>query len=460
MEAGTGIGKSFAYLVPALAWAAKNGERTVVSTNTINLQEQLVGKDLPLLRDALGTEERMPTFALLKGWRNYLCLARLHSAVGAQRSLLEPDKYDELRSLVEWAGHTADGTLADLPVPPSHEVWDEVSAEPDLCSRLQCPHFDPCFLFRARRSAAEADIVVVNHHLLSADLAVRQAQDNWTEAAVLPPYKRLILDEAHHLEDVAASHLGVQVTSRGLRRLLGRLERNGKGLLPALAHELNAQGDLLSRASIDLLRTRLLPALQDARRATDSLLLMLHGRVDGEPGGVLRLGDEFAADGMWPAGLGIDLDASLGAFRSMQECIETIVDRLAGASPSERRNQLLQELRAVLRRLEGAADGLNRTLRPAAGGITHRALAGTEWTQGPAGRPGRGSARSRADSPRALVRTGGDRGTHQRHAGGRWRFRFSGVPPGAFARAQPGDHQGNSALAVRFRGPMPVWHPQ
>ena len=153
LEAGTGVGKSFAYLVPALAWAKANGERTLVSTNTINLQEQLVGKDLPLLRDALGDDQRRPTFALLKGWRNYLCLARLHQAVGAQRSLLEPDKLDELQGLFAWAGHTSDGTLADLPISPSSEVWDEVSAEADLCPRLQCPHFDGCFLFRARRRA-------------------------------------------------------------------------------------------------------------------------------------------------------------------------------------------------------------------------------------------------------------------------------------------------------------------
>ena len=368
LEAGTGVGKSFAYLVPALAWAQANGERTVVSTNTINLQEQLVGKDLPLLRDALSTEQHAPTFALLKGWRNYLCLSRLHAAIGAQRSLLEPDKYDEIRSLAEWAGHTSDGTLADLTVPPTPEVWDEVSAEADLCTRLQCPHFEPCFLFRARRVAAEADVVVVNHHLLAADLAVRQVQDNWTEAAVLPPYRRLILDEAHHLEDVAAAHLGIQVSSRGLRRLLGRLERNGKGLLPTLAHELTFQGDLLSRASLDLLRGKLLPALFDARRATDELLLRLHGRLESEPGGVLRLGEDFASDQVWSQGLSVDLEASLGAFRGIRDTIETIVDRLTGASPSDRRDQLLQELRGVMRRIEAASDGLNRTLRPAAGG--------------------------------------------------------------------------------------------
>jgi ATP-dependent DNA helicase DinG len=368
LEAGTGVGKSFAYLVPALAWARANGERTVVSTNTINLQEQLVGKDLPLLRDALATESRAPSFALLKGWRNYLCLARLHQAVGAQRSLLEPDKYDELQSLFAWSARTTDGTLADLAVTPSHEVWDEVCAEADLCPRLQCAHFDACFLFRARRKAAEADVVVVNHHLLAADLAVRRASENWREAAVLPPYDRLILDEAHHVEDVAASHLGAQVTSRGIRRLLGRFERQGKGLLPALAHDLAAEGDLLSRASLDLLRERLLPAVLDARRAADQLLIRLHARLEGVPGGVLRLTDEFASDRVWQEGLLRELDATLLAFRTIRDLVETIADRMAGGELSERRGQLLGELRGVMRRLDSASDGLNQALRPAPGG--------------------------------------------------------------------------------------------
>ena len=168
LEAGTGVGKSFAYLVPALAWAKANGERTVVSSNTINLQEQLVGKDLPFLRKALGDQDWSPSFALLKGWRNYLCLARMHQAVGAQRTLLEPDKFDELTNIASWAGRTQDGTLGDLPAPPSLEVWDEVSAESDLCPRIRCEHFDRCFFFRARRVAAQADVVVVNHHLLAA----------------------------------------------------------------------------------------------------------------------------------------------------------------------------------------------------------------------------------------------------------------------------------------------------
>ncbi|HTO74117.1 MAG TPA: JAB domain-containing protein, partial [Gemmatimonadales bacterium] len=205
LEAGTGVGKSFAYLVPALVWARVNRERTIVSTNTINLQEQLVGKDLPLLGKALTGDEWQPKFALLKGWRNYLCLSRLQTALAGQRSLLEPDQQQELTDLAAWASHSSDGSLSDLTEAPSSDVWDEISAEPDLCTRIKCPNYEACFLFRARRRAAEADVVVVNHHLLASDLAVRQAQENWEDAAVLPPYRRLILDEAHHLEDVAAN---------------------------------------------------------------------------------------------------------------------------------------------------------------------------------------------------------------------------------------------------------------
>ena len=367
LEAGTGVGKSFAYLVPAIAWAFKNKERTIVSTATITLQEQLVAKDLPLLADALADGERVPTFALLKGWRNYLCLNRLKSAGEAQGSLLEPDKHDELVRLTGWAARTSDGSLADLPAPPTPEVWDEVSAEADLCPRLECTYYSKCFLFAARRKAAEADVVVVNHHLLAADLAVRQAADNWQEAAVLPPYQRIVLDEAHHLEDVAANHLGAQVSSRGVRRTLARLERNGKGLVPALGRELATQSDLLSRASLDLLRQRLGPAVADAKKAADLFYLRLHSRLEGEQG-PLRLTDDFALDAVWEEGLSAELDQMLAGFRRIKEDIATIADRMKEGDASERRDQLLGECRSIVRRLESAADALNGALRPAAGG--------------------------------------------------------------------------------------------
>jgi ATP-dependent DNA helicase DinG len=372
LEAGTGIGKSFAYLVPAIEWARTNGERTVVSTNTINLQEQLVGKDLPLLARALASGEHTPSFALLKGWRNYLCLARLEQAQAGQDSLFEPDRAAELEVLAGWAGRTADGSRADLTDEPSADVWDAVAAESDLCPRLKCPHYERCFLFQARRRAAEADVVVVNHHLLAADLAVRLAADNWIEAAVLPPYRRLVLDEGHHVEDVAAQHLGAQVSTLGVQRLLARFERNGRGLLPTLAAELALRADLLNAASLELVQRGLFDALHAARQAAEVLFGLLERRLasgagDG-PSPVLRLTDAFAQDALWAEGLEVALDNLLGAFGRLRDGVETVADRLGLDDPSDRRTQLIAELRAVVRRLDAASAGLTSTLAPPPGG--------------------------------------------------------------------------------------------
>jgi len=370
LEAGTGVGKSFAYLVPALVWARENGERTIVSTNTINLQEQLVGKDLPILARALATGDHTPSFALLKGWRNYLCLARLEQARAAQDSMFDADRAAELEALAGWAARTGDGSLADLADEPSAEVWDSVAAESDLCTRLQCPHFERCFLFQARRRAAEADVVVVNHHLLASDLAVRMASDNWLEAAVLPPYRRLVLDEAHHLEDVAATHLGAQVSSLGVQRLLGRLERNGRGLLPTITSELAGRDDLLAAASRDLVRQSMFDALASARVAADALFAILarHLDADSSRASVVRLTDDFAEHRIWGEGLAVAFENLVIAFDRLRDGVETIADRLTLDDPADRRVQLIAELRGVVRRLDAAAQGLKAALRPPPGG--------------------------------------------------------------------------------------------
>src|SRR5690606_6694702 len=202
-EAGTGTGKSIAYLVPAIHWAQVNRERTVVSTNTINLQEQLVGKDLPFLRRALGVPFR---FALVKGRNNYVSIRRARLAAQSASTLFDTAQQAELGAILEWLKSTREGSLQDLPFQPAPEVWDEVASESDVCLRAKCPHFEACFYQRARRDAAMADILVVNHHLLFSDLAVRRAQGNYTAQAVLPAYRRVVLDEAHNLEDAATSH--------------------------------------------------------------------------------------------------------------------------------------------------------------------------------------------------------------------------------------------------------------
>ena len=363
LEAGTGVGKSLGYLVPALRWAAANGERTIVSTNTINLQEQLVGKDLPFLAKAL--TDQPVRFALLKGWRNYLCRARLEQATGGAAQLFDEGMASELASIKAWADRSTDGSLSDLPTPPRPEVWDEVSAEPDVCTRMKCTHFEECYLFKARRAAAQADVIVVNHHLLLADLAVRRVAQNWDDAAVLPAYSRLVIDEGHHLEDAAAAHLGSTVTRRALVRLVNRLDRRGKGLLPLLAMKLAASKDLLSTASLDLVEQRLAPSVHALREKSALLFDLLDVFIQeaGQP--VVRLTTAFASHEIWKAGLSVALEDTLGEIELLQEGLRLVRERIEGSTKlDEALAPLLNEMRSVTRRLQGAGDGLRRALAP------------------------------------------------------------------------------------------------
>ena len=363
LEAGTGVGKSLGYLVPALRWAAANGERTIVSTNTINLQEQLVRKDLPFLEKALS--DQPVRFALLKGWRNYLCKARLEQATGGAAKLFDDGMADELAGIAAWAERTSDGSLSDLPTPPRPEVWDEVSAEGDICTRMKCAHFEDCFVFKARRVAAQADVIVVNHHLLLADLAVRRLAQNWDDAAVLPAYGRLVVDEGHHLEDAAAAHLGSTVTRRGLVRLVNRLDRRGKGLLPLLVMRLSASKDLLSTASLVLVEERLEKAVQGLREKSGLLfdLLDMFIQESGQP--VVRLTHAFAEHPIWKGGLTLALEDTLGEINLLQEGLRLVRERIEGSQKlDEALAPLLNEMRSVTRRLQASGDGLQRALAP------------------------------------------------------------------------------------------------
>src|SRR5688572_16067876 len=363
LEAGTGIGKSLGYLIPALRWAAANGERTVVSTNTINLQEQLVGKDLPFLARAL--DDQPVRFALLKGWRNYLCLQRLEQARSTGMALFEESLGNEVAALSAWAERTTDGSLSDLPVAPRAEVWDEVSAEPDLCTRIRCQFYDKCFLFAARRKAAQADVIVVNHHLLMSDVAVRRISQNWDDAAVLPAYGRLVVDEGHHMEDAAAAHLGATVTRRSLQRLFARLDRTGKGILPALMMRLAEGKDLLSAASLDLAASKLQPAVLAARDRAGLVFDLLAMLIDESGMPVMRLTDEFKAHRIWRNGLEMGLSELLTEIEQLHDGLRVVRERIeTDEARAEAVGPLLNELRGIARRLQASGDALRRTLRP------------------------------------------------------------------------------------------------
>ncbi len=305
-------------------------------------------------------------FALLKGWRNYLCRVRLEQASGGAAELFDEGMANELATLRAWAERTHDGSLADLPTPPRPEVWDEVSAEPDVCTRTKCTHFEDCFLFKARRAAAQADVIVVNHHLLLADLAVRRVAQNWEESAVLPAYTRLVVDEGHHLEDAAAAHLGTTVTRRALVRLVNRLDRRGgKGLLPLLTARLAAGKDLLSTASLDLVEQRLAPSVHALREKSALLFDLLDTFIQeaGQP--VVRLTNAFASHEIWKAGLSIALEDTLGEIELLQQGLRQVRERIEGSAKlDEALAPLLNEMRSVTRRLQGAGDGLRHALAP------------------------------------------------------------------------------------------------
>lgn len=280
IEAGTGTGKSLAYLIPALLWARTNRERVVVSTRTINLQEQLMRKDLPFLARATEIEFNA---VLVKGRSNYFCWRRGATA-GRELGLFDRNQVEELRRILAWAEATKDGSKEDLSFIPAAQSWEEVCCEADQCARVRCPHYRRCFFHRARRHAARADLLVVNHALLLADLALRRQTANFSATAVLPPFARVILDEAHHLEDVATSYFSSRITRFTFSRILNRLRHPRKpnqGLLPRLldqlSRELSASQDALFRSLHDRIETLVV----ERKQLGDTALVALQEVAEG-----------------------------------------------------------------------------------------------------------------------------------------------------------------------------------
>ena len=229
-EAGTGVGKSFAYLIPALSWAERNDQRVVISTATINLQQQLFEKDIPFVTSSL---QCGVAAVLMKGRGNYLCFRRLQEA--QRENELFEEEGASLDAVAAWAETTSTGSRTDLPFLPDETVWSRVCSEADLCLGLRCPERERCFVLQLRRQAASARIIVVNHHLLFADLAARSEGAGYDSTVVLPPYDRVILDEAHNIEDAASSFFSEDFNKFSAFRQVGRLYRRRRGMETGLA---------------------------------------------------------------------------------------------------------------------------------------------------------------------------------------------------------------------------------
>lgn len=227
VEAGTGVGKSFAYLVPAML-AVQQNMRVVISTYTIALQEQLVRKDLPFLQQHTGLAVRP---CLGKGRANYLCSRRLDVAGKRADKVFSSEKeIDQLLQLGEWAAQTREGSRHDLPFTVAESVWDRVRAESGSCAGARCPWHETCHFQLARGRLRAANLVVVNHAMLFSDLALRAKE---SEAELIGPYDYLVLDEAHTIETVAGDHFGQSINSASAAFLLRELynSRNNRGLL-------------------------------------------------------------------------------------------------------------------------------------------------------------------------------------------------------------------------------------
>ncbi|PYK04014.1 MAG: ATP-dependent helicase [Verrucomicrobia bacterium] len=232
VEAGTGVGKSLAYLAPAILFALEQHKKAIVSTHTINLQEQLLYKDIPILKKILPVEFEA---ALMKGRQNYLCPRRLERALQQQKELFTGPEQNELKRLAEWARTTRDGSLSDLTVEPDPKVWVQVCSEQHICTQKTCGQGPGCFYQQARKRLLLSDVVVINHTLLFMLLGSPEAQEE-RESGYLFPNDFIIFDEAHTVEQVASRQIGIGISQYGLRSTIQRLynTRTRKGLFTVM----------------------------------------------------------------------------------------------------------------------------------------------------------------------------------------------------------------------------------
>src|SRR5947208_1290572 len=245
IEAGTGVGKSLAYLAPAILFALEHHKKAIVSTHTINLQEQLLYKDIPILKKVLPVEFEA---ALMKGRQNYLCPRRLERALQSAKELFTGPEESELERLAEWASTTRDGSLSDLSVEPHPKVWTQVCSEAHLCTQKTCGQNPRCFYQQARKRLLAADLIVLNHTLLFILLGSPDAQQE-RESGFLFPNDFIIFDEPHTVEQVASRQIGIGVSQYGLRSTIQRLynARTRKGLFTVMRdpHGVRLAADLI-----------------------------------------------------------------------------------------------------------------------------------------------------------------------------------------------------------------------
>ncbi|MNZ60812.1 putative ATP-dependent helicase DinG [compost metagenome] len=266
IEAGTGTGKSLGYLIPALYYGIKNEKKVVVSTHTINLQEQLRQRDIPLLEDILPFEFKASIF---KGRSNYLCLRKFEGKINTKDLVSPIEDTTTAAQMVVWLGETETGDQEELNFGnKGAEFWATVASDTDSCLNRACPWFKRCFYHRAKHEANIADVCITNHSMLFTDIHA--------DHRLLPAYTHLVIDEAHHVEEVAGKHLGMQLSYLSLTQVVQRLYKDSRsGLLPGLRQRLSHEDDAHQSAWLETIDT-VIPIFQEVKEHWDKLFEMFY----------------------------------------------------------------------------------------------------------------------------------------------------------------------------------------
>ena len=254
VEAGTGTGKTIAYLLPTLLYALENNLKLIISTNTINLQEQLISKDIPLIEKII---EREFQYEIVKGRGNYLSKRKLHNM---NTVITEKDTEEEkqekriIKNLIEWDNVTATGDRGELKYDVPYKIWEQIKSETDTCMGVKCQFYSSCHFFKARKNISDANMLILNHHMFFADLSIRNEIGFNTDYSILPNYDIVVFDEAHNLEDTARNYFTYEISRYSFGRLMGSIHntratgKNNAGALTRLLGYLNenlSQGDYI-----------------------------------------------------------------------------------------------------------------------------------------------------------------------------------------------------------------------
>jgi ATP-dependent DNA helicase DinG len=348
-EAGTGVGKSLAYLIPAFSWVLSNQERVVVSTATINLQQQIMDKDIPTVRqlfaDRGGKDIRV---VLAKGRNQYLCQNRLTELVEEEGLFGE----EQLEAIRLWSETTESGDRSDLPFAPDGALWARVNSDPDACSEMRCRQRGSCFLQKARKEAAGAHIIVTNHHLLFADLAIRKEGFGLDSTVILPAFQRLIIDEAHNIENAATSYFSQEFNRFQVHKYANILLRSRKGRSAGIVAHLRRTTEV-DFASLEGMLQDMRSSVQDL----DSALLPFFDesssiRLRADENALPEQRREASQDNPFEAAL----FPALSRFQqSVLDALEFLADEYKRLEDSEVEDPRVNELRIIIRRLESMA---------------------------------------------------------------------------------------------------------